>query len=201
MPRRTLMQACNLFISVPFSVRAADEPFGDPVRRNASPALKRAYVEAVVARWKDSPKTPKSWPSRASRWAPGRRTPARRRPPPRALICQAAVFHRPRNARLRGFRSRALVSRQPRRATLARRSATRLPLPHVRSARIRSARSARRGSRDEGIGRPPGARRRARDRHAGGCRTRRPDEGQPDANPVRHAKAVRRARRARPPAP
>lgn len=42
------MQACNLFISVPFAARDVDEPFGDPVRRNASPALKRAYVEAVV---------------------------------------------------------------------------------------------------------------------------------------------------------
>ena len=42
------MQACNLFISVPFSVRSDNEPFGDPVRRSASPALKRAYVEAVV---------------------------------------------------------------------------------------------------------------------------------------------------------
>lgn len=42
------MQACNLFISVPFAARSDNEPFGDPVRRSASPALKRAYVEAVV---------------------------------------------------------------------------------------------------------------------------------------------------------
>lgn len=36
------MQACNLFISVPFAARSDNEPFGDPVRRSASPALKRA---------------------------------------------------------------------------------------------------------------------------------------------------------------